>query len=101
MPEILSKDRGEIQTKKYVANLFYVLTRLSPPAAMKLYGDLLTEGEAIKLAKRLEIGVSLLAGESYRSIQSRLKVTPNTVAHIGRVLKTSGHGFAVAKELFL
>lgn len=93
--------RGGIQTKKYVAKLFKALTSLPPAAAMKLYGDLLTESEAEMLAKRFEIASSLLTGETYRSIQRRLRVTPNSVAQIRRVLNVSGEGFKTAKELFI
>jgi len=100
MNEMSVNDGGETQTKKYISNLFKVLTRLPPRAAMKFYGDLLTESEAVMLAKRLEIASSLLVGETYRSIQRRLRVTPNSVAQIRRVLKISGEGFKVAKELF-
>ncbi|MDR3643421.1 MAG: Trp family transcriptional regulator [Candidatus Doudnabacteria bacterium] len=95
-------DEGtKIQTKKCVANLFKVLTKLPPRAAMSLYGDLLTESEAVMLAKRLEIAVSLLSGQTYRNIQLRLNVTPGTVAQIARVLKISGEGFKTAQQLFL
>ena len=101
MDQVLVSEGEKIQTKKYVANLFNVLTHLPPKAAMKLYGDLLTEQEAVRMAKRLEIAVCLLKGQSYRDIQGRLGVTPNTVSQIGRVLKTAGDGFKSARDLFL
>ncbi|MEK7618275.1 MAG: Trp family transcriptional regulator [Patescibacteria group bacterium] len=100
MDQALADERGEIQTKKYIAKLFKAFTHLPPSAAMKLYGDLFTESEAVMLAKRLEIASGLLVGETYRSIQRRLRVTPNSVAQIRRVLKISGEGFKVARELF-
>lgn len=80
----------------YIANLFAVLTRLTPNQLMLLYGDLLTETEAEKLAKRLAIARGLLAGQSYQQIQKALGVTANTVTQIQRVLKSAGHGFRSA-----
>lgn len=99
MTETVILEGAKIQTKKYVANLFSVLTHLSPVQLLQLYGELLTESEAITLAKRLEIANGLLAGESYTTLQKRLRVTPNTIAQINKILKTSGVGFKSATQL--
>lgn len=98
MPETFGKTGGGEQLERCVKNLFLVLTGLRPSQILKLYGDLLTENEAMMLAKRLAIANGLLAGQSYAAIQKRLSVTPNTVAQIGKVLKTAGAGFKSARE---
>ncbi len=98
MPAETIKIESPERADKYIANLFAVLTKLSPGQLMLLYGDLFTETEAVKLAKRLEIARGLLSGQSYLQIQKALGVTANTVAEIQRVLKSAGNGFRSASE---
>lgn len=99
MPNTTIKTKSTQSTGNYIANLFAVLTKLTPGQLMLLYGDLFTEAEAEKLAKRLEIARGLLSGQSYQQIQKALGVTANTVAQIQRVLKSAGHGFRSAAKL--
>jgi uncharacterized protein YerC len=96
MPNITIKSKPEQHADNYIANLFAVLTKLTPGQLMLLYGDLFTETEAVKLAKRLEIARGLLSGQSYKQIQKALGVTANTVVEIQRVLKSAGNGFRSA-----
>ena len=84
--------------KRYIANLYSVLTSMRRDELKQLYGDLLTKSEVVMFAKRLEIARGLLAGQSYLQIQKRLGVTANTVSQIQKVLKRSGHGFRIATK---
>lgn len=79
-----------------LAEFSRVLGGLEPEQVKLLFRDLLTDSEALMLAKRLQIARALLAGKSYVQIQRVLGVTANTVAHVQKVLKSGGQGFRVA-----
>lgn len=97
MPNALASDFAGGAKKLF--NLFAVLTRLQPEQLKLLYGDLFTEGEAVKLASRLEVARQLLEGRHYLEIQKNLKVSANTVSQIQKVLKNGGAGFRAASLL--
>lgn len=66
-------------------------------AAMKLFlRDLLTESERIMLGRRIIIARLLLAGESQRVIETRLKVGRDTVGRVQRWLEDQLPGFEKA-----
>lgn len=51
--------------------------------------DLLTPTERVMLAKRLAIAAMLLKGQDYATIRHFLKVSNETIAKVGVVLKTN------------
>ena len=55
--------------------------------------DLLTKSEITVLSKRLRIAKLLIAGESYESIEAKLKVSHSTIAKIAAWLTDRGEGF--------
>ena len=56
-------------------------------------GDILTETEAIVLAKRLAIALMLTKGYNYNQICDLLKVTPPTISKVKTWLSMKGDGF--------
>ncbi len=67
--------------------------------AARLIEDLLSEDEALKLAKRLKIAQLLVKRYTYAEIREILKVSENTIARVNVWLKHSGQGYkrAVSK----
>jgi TrpR-related protein YerC/YecD len=55
--------------------------------------DLLSEGEVLILAKRLEIAELLLQGQTYQAIRNDLKVAFNTIARVQTWLDIYGEGY--------
>jgi len=62
-------------------------------AAKELLEDLLTPTEKIMLAKRLGIGVLLVKGYSYGTIQEILRVSKSTIADVNTSLRYKGKGY--------
>lgn len=56
-------------------------------------GDILTETEAVVLAKRLAIALMLTKGYNYNQICDFLKVTPPTISKVKTWLSMKGDGF--------
>lgn len=77
---------------KYLDLLWTSIAQLETREAVKLFfKDLLSESEAIMLARRIEIARRLLEGDSYDDIIRDLKVGKDTVNKVQRWL-TSGFG---------
>ncbi len=90
-------------TKKYRQELILALCHAiaemkKPEESAKLLTDLLSPQELEMIAKRLEIAKLLIEGNNYENIQSRLKVSPVTIARINTWLNLSGEGFKLAFE---
>ena len=64
--------------------------------AAKLLRDLLSEQEAVMIARRLKIALLLEKGWSYEDIRKAIKVSHSTIAKIQLWLKTYGDGFRLA-----
>ncbi len=77
---------------KYLDLLWTSIAQLETRDEVKsFFKDLLSQSEAIMLARRIEIARRLLEGQSYRQIISELKVGMDTVNKVQRWL-TSGFG---------
>lgn len=61
--------------------------------AVKLFVDLLTKEEVMKLAKRIKIAELLLKGISYYQIRHILQTSDSTIAKIASWLSEGGEGF--------
>ncbi len=64
--------------------------------AAKLIEDLLSEAEAMRLAKRLRIAQLLIKKYTYAEIKAILRVSENTIARVNVWLKHSGQGYKKA-----
>ncbi|MBU3965246.1 hypothetical protein KKG29_03235 [Patescibacteria group bacterium] len=77
---------------KYLDLLWTSIAQLETREETKhFFKDLLSESEAIMLARRIEIAKRLLEGESYDNIAADLKVGKDTIGRVQRWL-TSGFG---------
>lgn len=77
---------------KYLDLLWTSIAQLESREEVKqFFKDLLSQSEAIMLARRIEIAKQLIEGESYESISADLKVGYDTIARVQRWL-TSGFG---------
>lgn len=77
---------------KYLDLLWTSVAQLETREEVKLFfKDLLSESEAIMLARRIEIAKRLLEGNSYNEIIQNLRVGKDTVNKVQRWL-TSGFG---------
>ncbi|MAF59295.1 hypothetical protein CL631_00390 [bacterium] len=90
--ELSKKDRIETLDALYTA-----ASTLKGREAMKLFlRDLLTESERIMLGRRILIARELLAGATYDSIMTSLKVGPDTVWRVHRWLLDQAPGYEEA-----
>ncbi len=64
-----------------------------PEEVANFLGDILTETEAIVMAKRLAIALMLTKGYNYNQICDFLKVTPPTISKVKSWLSMKGEGF--------
>lgn len=77
---------------KYLDLLWTSIAQLETREGVKMFfKDLLSQTEAIMLARRIEIARRLLEGESYEEIKAGLGVGQDTIARVQRWL-TSGFG---------
>ena len=60
--------------------------------------DLLTESERVMLGRRVLIARKLINGEGYDSIQTELKVAPNTIRRVEQWLDDQIPGYEIAIE---
>jgi TrpR-related protein YerC/YecD len=75
------------------------LSSLSTKERVALFlDDLLTTTEKIMLSKRLAIAFMLMKGQSYPSINDRLKVSDATIWNVKNNLTVNGKGFQMAIE---
>ena len=64
--------------------------------AARLIEDLLSEAEAMRLAKRLRIAQLLIKRYTYAEIKEILRVSENTIVRVNVWLKHSGQGYKKA-----
>lgn len=64
------------------------------------FKDLLSETEAIMLARRIRIAQLILSGKSYVQIEKELKTSQSTIAGVQRWLTAGGQGYEVAIQRF-
>ena len=64
--------------------------------AARLIEDLLSEAEAMRLAKRLRIAQLLIKKYTYAEIKAILRVSENTIVRVNVWLKHSGQGYKKA-----
>lgn len=77
---------------KYLDLLWTSIAKLETREEVKqFFKDLLSESEAIMIARRIEIAKRLIAGDSYDKIASELKVGMDTIGRVQQWL-TSGFG---------
>lgn len=77
---------------KYLDLLWTSVAQLETRDEVKqFFKDLLSQSEAIMLARRIEIAKQLLEGNSYDKISTNLRVGQDTIARVQRWL-TSGFG---------
>ncbi|MCK4892289.1 MAG: hypothetical protein KAS78_06495 [Candidatus Pacebacteria bacterium] len=78
--------------KNYLDLLWTSISRLKTRNEVEqFFKDLLSESEAIMLARRIEIAKCLLKGESYNSIADKLEVGKDTIGRVqGWIISGSG-----------
>ena len=87
-----SKDR-----MKYLDLLWTSIAQLETRGEVKqFFKDLLSESEAIMLARRIEIAKRLLEGESYDSIADKLSVGKDTIGRVQGWLVSGFGGYEKA-----
>jgi len=86
----LSKD----EQQELFVNFSLALSSVKNPVeAANLIKDLLSEQEAIMLARRLQIANFLIQGYKYREIKAEMKVTDPTIARVQTWLRLYGEGY--------
>jgi len=80
-------------------NFSFALSSVKDPVeAANLIKDLLSEQEAIMLARRLQIADLLIQGLKYREIKKIMKVTDPTIARVQTWLRLYGEGYRTIVE---
>lgn len=86
---------------KYLDLLWTSIAQLETREEVKrFFKDLLSEGEAIMLARRIEIAKRLLEGESYAQISSEMRVGADTIAKVQNWLISGFGGYEKAVKGF-
>lgn len=86
---------------KYLDLLWTSIAQLETREEVKqFFKDLLSESEAIMLARRIEVAKRLLEGESYGRINSELKVGADTIAKVQNWLISGFGGYEKAVRGF-
>lgn len=86
---------------KYLDLLWTSIAQLETREEVKrFFKDLLSEGEAIMLARRIEIAKRLLEGESYAQISSEMRVGADTIAKVQNWLISGFGGYEKAVNDF-
>jgi TrpR-related protein YerC/YecD len=81
-----------------LGSLYQIISEIKDKQdARKFLTDLLTPGESIMIAYRIEIAKMLLKGFGYRDIQKKLKVSSGTINNVNRWLHNGFGGYM--KEL--
>ncbi|MFZ2970714.1 MAG: YerC/YecD family TrpR-related protein [Minisyncoccia bacterium] len=82
---------------KYLDLLWTSIAQLETRDEVKqFFKDLLSESEAIMLARRIEIAKRLLEGESYDNIASQLRVGKDTIGRVQEWLVSGFGGYEKA-----
>lgn len=77
------KERNKVLDEFYSM----VISLRKKQQVINFFKDLLTPGEAVMLARRIQIAKLLLQGYDYREIAEKLKTGVDTVAKVQRWLK--------------
>ena len=77
--------------------LVAVIHRLPSKAAVRnFFKDILNRQERLMLVRRLQVAQLLVAGKTYREIETKLRVSPNTIARIERWVHFGRGGYRAA-----
>jgi len=87
------------KTRNYLLGNFYeIVSQIkSKEDAQKFLKDLLTQGESIMIAYRIEIAKMLLEGFGYDDIEKKLEVSAGTINNVNKWLYSGFGGYM--KEL--
>ncbi len=86
---------------KYLDLLWTSIAQLETREEAKhFFKDLLSESEAIMLARRIEVAKRLLEGESYEKINTDLKIGTDTIARVQQWLISGFGGYEKAVNGF-
>lgn len=92
MARVNPRNLGSKDKMKYLDLLWTSIAQLETRNEVKqFFKDLLSQSEAIMLARRIEIAKRLIEGQSYGDISRELKVGTDTICRVQRWL-TSGFG---------
>lgn len=101
MPRVNLKSIDSNSKMKYLDLLWTSISQLKTREETKrFFKDLLSESEAIMLARRIEIAKRLIEGESYDSIAQDLKVGKDTIGRVQRWLVSGFGGYEKAVNGF-
>lgn len=101
MPRVNLKSMDPKSKMKYLDLLWTSISQLETREETKhFFKDLLSESEAIMLARRIEIAKRLLEGESFDSIIQELKVGKDTIGRVQRWLISGFGGYEKAVSGF-
>lgn len=101
MPRVNLKSMDSKDKMKYLDLLWTSIAQLETREETKqFFKDLLSESEAIMLARRIEIAKRLLEGESFDSIIQELKVGKDTIGRVQRWLISGFGGYEKAVNGF-
>jgi TrpR-related protein YerC/YecD len=101
MTKVNPRDLDSNSKMKYLDLLWTSIAQLETREEVKhFFKDLLSEGEAIMLARRIEIAKRLLEGESYSQIGSKMKVGADTTAKVQNWLISGFGGYEKAIKGF-
>ncbi len=89
---LLPKDRTELLNEFW----FMIASLQTQEEVKNFFKDLLSETEAIMLARRIRIARFLLKGISYQSIKETLKTSDTTIARVHRWLQSGFEGYTKA-----
>ncbi len=102
MPKITHLQTSIPEFGHYVNNLWSAFTLLTSKNEIReLFRDLFTHTEYKMFAKRFEIARSLLMGQSYQDIRSRLHVTDRSISAVSNILSDRGDGYRKAHDRLL
>lgn len=101
MAKVNPRDLDPNSKMKYLDLLWTSIAQLETREEVKqFFKDLLSEGEAIMLARRIEIAKRLLERESYGQIGSELRVGADTIAKVQNWLISGFGGYEKAVKGF-
>ena len=97
MPKVDPRAIDSNSKMKYLDLLWTSIAQLENREETKIFfKDLLSESEALMLARRIEIAKRLIEGESYETIAQELKVGMDTINRVQRWLISGSGGYEKA-----
>ncbi|MBU4141789.1 hypothetical protein KKE99_02865 [Patescibacteria group bacterium] len=101
MPKVDPRAIDSNSKMKYLDLLWTSIAQLENREETKIFfKDLLSESEALMLARRIEIAKRLIEGESYEAIAHELKVGMDTINRVQRWLISGSGGYEKAVNGF-